>query len=166
MKLIPLFLVAIVLSGCTTAPVRQDWQDDFERLGVGVVTSAWHFAAQFGMFDLYFDAMTDDAVFLGTDASERWTKAEFMEYARVPFSDHAGWTYKPRDQHVAFSDDRQTAWIDELLDNEKYGTLRGTGVLVKVGDDWKIAHYSLTFLVPNDIAGEVVELIGRDIGPE
>ncbi len=163
MKLIPIILVCGFLGGCTTVhPLRQKLDDDIQTLSVGSVTSAWHFAAQWGMFDLYFDAMTDDAVFMGTDASERWTKAEFMEYAREPFSDHDGWTYKPRDQHVAFSADRQTAWIDELLDNEKYGVLRGTGVLIKVGDDWKIAHYSLTFLVPNEIAGEIVELIAGD----
>lgn len=166
MKLIPLFpliLASFILVGCATVhPMRQKLHDDFDRLEIGSVTSAWHFAAQWGMFDEYFDAMTDDAVFLGTDATERWTKAEFMEYAREPFADNSGWTYKPRDQHVAFSDDRQTAWVDELLDNEKYGTLRGTAVLVKQGDDWKIAHYSLTFLVPNEIAGEVVELIKTD----
>jgi len=163
MKLIPFFLVCAILGGCTTVhPLRQKLDDDIQTLKVGAVTSAWHFAAQWGMFDLYFDAMTEDAVFMGTDASERWTKAEFMEYAREPFSDHDGWTYKPRDQHVAFSADRKTAWIDELLDNEKYGVLRGTGVLIKVGGDWKIAHYSLTFLVPNEIANEVVELIAGD----
>ena len=163
MKLILMMLICAVVAGCATVhPMRQKLDDDSDRIGVRIVTSAWHVAASIGAFDLYFDSMTDDAVFLGTDASERWTKDEFMGYAREPFADGNGWTYTPREQYVAFSEDRQTAWIDELLDNEKYGVLRGTGVLVKVDEDWKIAHYSLTFLVPNEIAGEVVELIGGE----
>jgi len=158
-----LLLACTLLTACTTIhPLRQQLHDDADRIKIGIVTSTWHFAAQFGMFDNYFDAMTDDAVFMGTDATERWTKSEFMDYAREPFSDNHGWTYKPSDQHVGFSDDRQTAWIDEILTHKSYGTLRGTGVLVKVGDDWKIAHYSLTFLVPNDLASEVVKVIGSE----
>lgn len=152
----------IMLMGCAATQPRAGWKEDFNRCNVLAVTSAWHIAAEWGMFDLYFDLMTDDAVFLGTDVSERWTKAEFMEYAREPFSDGHGWAYTPSESNVAFSDDRRTAWVDEQLAHEKYGMLRGTGVLVKVGDEWKIAHYSLTFLVPNEIAGEVVELIGGE----
>jgi len=160
MKLIPLFLLTILLAGCTTThPMRQKLHGDIDRLKIGSVTTRWHFAAAHGLYDLYFDLMSDDAVFMGTDATERWTKAEFMEYAREPFADGEGWTYTPSDQHIAFSADRQTAWIDEILKNEKYGTLRGTGVLVNDDGSWKIAHYSLTFLVPNAKAEQVVELI-------
>lgn len=163
MKYILLALFAFSLTGCaSTHPRTKQWNDSMDRVAVLMVTSSWHFYAQHGMFDQYFDLMTDDAVFMGTDASERWTKAEFMEYAREPFSDHDGWTYKPRDEHVEFSADRQTAWVDELLDNEKYGVLRGTGVLEMVDGEWKIAHYSLTFLVPNEKAAGVVELIAGD----
>tara|TARA_E500000318_G_scaffold2060_2_gene2966 strand:- start:126192 stop:126536 length:345 start_codon:yes stop_codon:yes gene_type:complete len=114
------------------------------------------------LYDLYFDAMTDDAVFLGTDASERWTKQEFMKYAREPFSDGNGWTYTQVESHIAFNDARDTAWVDEILENEKYGTMRGTAVLELIGDDWKIAHYSLTFLVPNEKAEQVVKVIAEE----
>ena len=85
-----------------------------------------------------------------------------MGYAREPFSDGSGWTYLPTERFVAFDDDRRTAWVDELLTNEKYGTIRGTAVLILEGDAWKIAHYSLTFLIPNEKAGEVVESIHAD----
>ena len=33
--------------------------------------------------------------------------------------------------------------------------------LERVGDAWKVAHYSMTFTVPNDVAGEVVDAVGR-----
>lgn len=128
---------------------------------VGVVLDQWHLAASHGLFEMYFGLMTQDAIFLGTDETERWDVDQFQGYAREPFSDGNGWTYTPRPdgRFVRLSSDQRTAWVDELLDNEKYGLLRGTSVLVKFGDDWKIAHYSLTFLVPNDKAKAVVELI-------
>jgi ketosteroid isomerase-like protein len=127
--------------------------------GVELTLDTFHQAAAMGAFDLYFDQMTDDVVFMGTDETERWNKQQFMDYAREPFSDGHGWTYEPSDRHIAFNDDLTIAWVDELLSHEKYGTLRGTAVLEKQGQRWRIAHYSLTFLVPNDIAGEVVETI-------
>jgi ketosteroid isomerase-like protein len=130
--------------------------------GVGAVVDAWHAAAAAGDFHAYFGRMTDDAVFLGTDASERWGRAAFEDFARPHFDGVEAWTYRPRDRHVAFSGDGRTAWFDEMLDHDRYGELRGTGVLRR-GDDggWRIAHYSLTFTVPNDRAAEVVGVIRR-----
>ena len=46
-------------------------------------------------------------------------------------------------------------WFDEILFNEKLGYCRGTGVVKLIDNEWKIAHYSLTMLVPNEIAAEV-----------
>jgi ketosteroid isomerase-like protein len=151
-----------VLSGCTSQQTRSAYMNDIDEGKVKMVLSSWHLAAENGLFDFYFDQMTDDSIFLGTDASERWTKDEFMGYAREPFSDGNGWTYKQIETHIAFDDDYNTAWVDEILVNEKYGTLRGTAVLRRESKSWKIAHYSLTFLVPNDKAKDVVELIQAD----
>lgn len=148
--------------GCACTPARHGNRDAIEKHTVNEVLTAWHLAADQGLFRFYFDQMTDDAVFMGTDASERWTKDEFMGYAREPFSDGNGWTYTQVESHIAFNEARDTAWGDEILSNEKYGILRGTSVLRREGGKWKIAHYSLTFLVPNDKAAEVVEVINRD----
>ena len=35
-----------------------------------------------------------DAIFLGTDKTERWTVEEFKAYAEPAFSDGNGWTYE------------------------------------------------------------------------
>jgi ketosteroid isomerase-like protein len=147
------------LCGCTQTQTRNTALDEMEAVMVNGVLTSWHLAADQGLYEFYFDQMTDDAIFLGTDATERWTKEEFMGYAREPFSDGNGWTYTQDEWHIAFDEDRNTAWGDEILRNEKYGILRGTSVLRKVNDRWKIAHYSLTFLVPNEKAGDVVEII-------
>ena len=42
--------------------------------------------------------------------------------------------------------------------HETHGRFRGTGVLVRQGGQWKIAHYALSFLVLNENWEEVVEL--------
>jgi hypothetical protein len=166
MKLVWIVGICLLfLSGCASTEYRNSQiESDRIEFSVGLSLDQWHFAASQGLFDMYFGLMTPDAIFMGTDESERWNIDQFKGYAREPFADGDGWTYTPRKdgRFVVLSDDKQTAWVDELLDNEKYGVLRGTSVLAKVGDDWKIAHYSLTFLVPNDKAKGVVELIAKD----
>jgi ketosteroid isomerase-like protein len=124
----------------------------------GVLTD-FHAAASEADASRYFGHFTPEAVFLGTEASERWTVAEFREYAKPHFDAGRGWTYVATERHVLFSADGGLAWFDETLHSEKYGQLRGTGVLRRSEGSWKIAHYSMTFLVPNDVAPEVVRVI-------
>ena len=40
-----------------------------------------------------------DAVFIGTDAGERWTIDEFEAYAEPHFSAGRGWTYRRTPHH-------------------------------------------------------------------
>ena len=127
---------------------------------VSSVLDDFHSAASAADEERYFSHFTPEAVFLGTDASERWTVAEFREYAHPHFSEGRGWTYVATERHVMFSPDGDLAWFDEKLHNEKYGETRGTGVLRRTEQGWKIAHYSLTFLVPNEKSQAVVAVIG------
>ncbi|MEL7472142.1 MAG: nuclear transport factor 2 family protein [Planctomycetota bacterium] len=134
------------------------------------LVDAWHRAAATGDFDAYFGRMTEDAVFLGTDATERWVGVEFRDFARPYFDGptaygDGAWTYEPLERFVSVSNRGDVAWFDELLRNEKYGVCRGTGVLVRGRVGWKIAHYSLSFMVPNEVAGDVVDVIGADEAP-
>ena len=115
--------------------------------------SGLHQDAHEGNFDTYFDRYTPDAVFLGTDKTERWTIDEFKRYAEPAFADGHGWTYKVVERHWEGSGD--TRWFDEVLLNAKLGHCRGTGVVRRIDGEWKIAHYALTMLVPNVIAAEV-----------
>jgi len=102
----------------------------------------------------YFKLFTDDAVYIGTDAAERWSIKEFRAFAEPYFAKGTGWTYKPRLRHVTVADIpcHCIAWFDELLDSESYSTSRGTGVLILKGGSWKISQYALTFPIPNDLA--------------
>lgn len=121
------------------------------------VLDDWHKAASVADGRRYFWHMAEDAVFLGTDATERWTLPAFRAYCEPYFAKGTGWTYEPRERHVRV--DGTLAWFDESLWNEKYGECRSTGVLRNDGGEWKIVHYSLTFPVPNELAADVVKMI-------
>ncbi len=123
-----------------------------------------HAAASAADFDRYFSLFAEQAVFLGTDATERWTRTEFMAYVRPHFDRGRGWTYRPIERHIHLSEDGSIAWFDERLDNDSYGETRGTGVLQWDGGSYLIAQYNLTIPVPNEVATEVVEIIRRNQG--
>ena len=112
-----------------------------------------HQDAHEGNFQTYFDRYSVDAIFLGTDKTERWSIEEFKAYAEPAFADGHGWTYEVVERN--WEGDGQTRWFDEILFNKKLGHCRGTGVVEWVEGEWKIAHYALTMLVPNAIAAEV-----------
>jgi hypothetical protein len=65
----------------------------------------------------------------------------------------------PHGRHVILSPAGDVAWFDEKLDSASYGDCRGTGVVRRDGDTWKIAHYNLTIPIPNDLSKAVVGMI-------
>ena len=131
-----------------------------EAEAVGAVLDAFHRAASEADGDRYFGFFAEGAVFLGTDASERWSVEEFEAFAEPYFSVGRGWTYTPQERHVVVSADGVTAWFDELLSNDAYGTCRGSGVLLLTGSGWRIAQYNLSIPIPNELAAEIVAMIG------
>ena len=131
-------------------------QNTWAQEKLDVLLNGLHQDAHEGNYETYFERYTSDAVFLGTDKTERWTIQEFKEYAKPAFADGHGWTYEVVERNWEGSGD--TRWFDEILFNEKYGHCRGTGVVELINGEWKIAHYSLTLLIPNDIAAEVGSL--------
>ena len=101
----------------------------------------------------------EDAVFLGTDASERWTKKQFQAYARPHFQKGQGWNYRASERNVRVDPKGEYAWFDELLTNRKLGQCRGSGLLRRVEGEWKVVLYDLSIPIPNELAEEVVEKI-------
>ena len=142
-KLITLLLLLIVPS-----IIADDQQTEIDVLLDGL-----HQDAQEANFNTYFARYTSDAIFLGTDKTERWTIEEFKEYAKPAFADGHGWTYTVVERN--WGGEGNTRWFDEILFNEKLGHCRGTGVVELEAGEWKIAHYALTMLVPNEIAADV-----------
>lgn len=127
---------------------------------VAIVLDNLHAAAAKADEAAYFDLYTPDAVFLGTDATERWTLDEFKAYAKPHFAAGRGWTYQVTERHITLGPDGETAWFDERLQNAKLGECRGSGVLVHgEGGRWRIAQYNLTIPIPNELAEDVAEKI-------
>ena len=151
--------MSVATSIMISAAMARD--DDHRTASVGTTLDALHAAASKADGKAYFDLFARDAVFLGTDATERWPLDEFKAYAMKRFETGKGWTYtlRPGTRHISFSPAGDIAWFDELLDNAKYGTCRGSGVLREIEGKWKIAQYNLTFTVPNDAAEQVVKVI-------
>ena len=140
--------ILIILSFFIIFNINADDQRHIDALLDGL-----HQDAHEGNFDSYFDRYSSDAIFLGTDKTERWTIDEFKAYARPAFNDGHGWTYSVVERN--WEGDSDIRWFDEILFNEKLGHCRGTGVVQLINNEWKIAHYALTMLIPNQIAAEV-----------
>jgi hypothetical protein len=156
-------LLLSVLSACVPRAAPQLGAQALEatRTNIGRVLDGFHAAAARADETAYFDAFARDGTFLGTDATERWGVAAFRAYSHPHFAAGHGWTYVPRARHIAIHDSGASAWFDELLDHDRYGELRGSGVLVLEDGAWKVAQYNLTFTIPNARAKEVVELLNQ-----
>lgn len=161
---------ALACAAVFALPAAASGQDaDIDAVVVDAVEAVlddFHRAASEADGDAYFGLFAAEGVFLGTDATERWTVDEFRAYAKPYFDQGRGWTYEPLERHVSISDDGGTAWFDERLHNDGLGETRGSGVLVRRGGAWKVAQYNLTIPVPNELAADLVERIrGLDVDP-
>jgi ketosteroid isomerase-like protein len=125
------------------------------------VLKSFHKAAANSDSKAYFDLLTEDAVFLGTDATERWEKPAFKAFAEPYFDEGRGWAYTPTKQNISLSQDGETAFFDELLVNESYGQCRGSGMLRLTKKGWKIVQYNLSIPLPNALAKDVVATIAE-----
>lgn len=121
------------------------------------VLDNWHLAAANAKLNDYLSAMTDDAIYIGTDATENWTKKQFTTFAKPYFDKGKAWSFTALERNIYLSKDEKTAWFDELL-NTQMKICRGSGVLVKTGKLWKIKHYVLSMTIPNENSDEVVKI--------
>lgn len=108
-------------------------------------------------FDRYFGFYTEDAIFAGTDATERWDLPAFKVWSKPYFDRGRAWDFTAIERHIYFDKTGKLAWFDELL-NTQMKICRGSGVMVKKGNDWKVAQYILSATVPNPILDSVITL--------
>lgn len=131
-------------------------EDDLNTELADVIDN-WHIAAAMADAETFFGSMTPDAVYIGTDAAERWQRDEMREWAKEYFEGESAWTFKPFDRHITVADDGRSAWWDEKLDTWM-GICRGSGILTKTHQGWKIKHYHLSVTVPNEKIESFIEL--------
>jgi len=128
-----------------------------EKDKISQTLDAWHKAAADAKFDMYFNLMADDAIFIGTDATENWIKPDFKVWAKPFFDKGKTWNFTALERHIFLDKTGKVAWFDELL-NTQMKICRSSGVLVKVGKEWKIQHYVLSMTIPNDEVDGVVKI--------
>jgi ketosteroid isomerase-like protein len=130
-------------------------QDNPLKSAASSTLDEWHKAASNADFDSYFSIMTDDAVFIGTDATENWQLDEFKAFSKPYFDKGKAWSFTSlkRNLYVAGG----IVYFDELLDTQM-GICRGSGVLKSENGVWKIAHYVLSIAVPNDNVASLTAL--------
>jgi ketosteroid isomerase-like protein len=150
---IGLTLVAMLSFSNSANPLNSDKQQ------IKTVLNRFHQAAASANFVAYFDLLSHNAIFLGTDASERWTKDAFKDYVRPAFSKGNGWLYTPNQQNIEVIKQGQVAFFDELLSSESYGICRSSGILIKTPQGWKISQYNLSIPIPNSLAKDVTHKI-------
>lgn len=123
---------------------------------VNVLLNNWHKAAANAKFNQYFNAMDNPSIFIGTDASENWTKKDFQKFCKPYFDKGKAWSFTPLERNIYTNTRKDVAWFDELLDTWM-GTCRGSGVLEKKDGIWKIKHYVLSVAIPNEDIQKVIE---------
>nr|WP_288932649.1 nuclear transport factor 2 family protein [uncultured Allomuricauda sp.] len=128
-----------------------------EKNKINDVLDSWHLAAANADFEAYFDKMTKDGVFLGTDAMENWQNDEFRSFSKPYFDKGKAWSFTAVQRNIYLGESGNFAWFDELLDTQMK-ICRGSGVLKKVNGQWKIAHYVLSIAVPNENVDELVQI--------
>ena len=128
-----------------------------ENAEIDTLLNNWHKAAAAANFKEYFSALSEDGIFIGTDATENWNKTQFEAFAKPYFDKGKAWNFTPIERHIYFSADKKMAWFDELLDTQMK-ICRGSGVVVKINNNWKIKHYVLSMTIPNDNTNEVVKI--------
>lgn len=117
----------------------------------------WHQAAASANAETYFNLMTNDAIFIGTDADENWEREDFEAYAMPHFNKGKAWDFTAVERHIFMNESEDLAWFDELLDTQM-GICRGSGVLVLKDGHWKIKHYVLSITVPNENVSTLIDL--------
>ena len=145
-----LFSMLFLISSLTQAQNK-------ETAKINSTLDNWHKAAAEAKFETYMNVMTDDAIYIGTDATENWNKKEFMAFAKPYFDKGKAWSFTALERHVYFDASGKTAWFDELL-NTQMKICRGSGVLEKIKGEWKIKHYVLSMTIPNDNTNEVIKV--------
>ena len=123
------------------------------------VLDLFHKAAAEANYDEYMNLLAEDAIFLGTDSSERWNKSEFSAFVKPYFSQGRGWLYQPIERHITKTQSSTVVFFDEILENKSYGRCRGSGVLINTEQGWKVLQYNLSIPIPNAIARQVVDVI-------
>lgn len=124
---------------------------------IAFMLDTFNVAAAQADYNRYFNFYTEDATFNGTDATENWDKAAFMVWAKPFFDKKTTWNFTAIKRNIYFGKHTDIAWFEELLSTQMK-ICRGSGVVVKLGNDWKVQQYVLSTTIPNDQLDTVIKI--------
>ena len=147
-----LFLLSIffIASSCATH------QPSTAKIEISSTLDKWHRAAANADFSSYFNLMTSDAIYIGTDATENWNVQQFKAFAKPYFDRGKAWSFFAVQRNI-YVVDANLAYFDELLDTQMK-ICRGSGIMKKIDNQWKVQHYVLSMTVPNENAAAVTAI--------
>lgn len=157
-KILSLFLISFLVISCKENTEKFAKTDVVsENNQIYALLDNWHLAATEANYNNYFSKMDSLSIFIGTDASENWSKTEFESFSKPYFDDGKAWDFKAIERNIYLNDDGNFAWFDELL-NTWMGVCRGSGVLEKKDEKWKLKHYVLSVSIPNEEIQKVIDI--------
>ena len=156
-SLIFITLLSLVYACSTPGKTSPVIDKEKEQQQISLMLDSFNSAAAKADYKTYFNFYTEDAIFTGTDATERWDKPAFMAWAKPIFDKGHAWDFKAIGRHIYFDTTGSLAWFDELL-NTQMKICRGSGVVVKQGNEWKIKQYILSTTIPNEQLDAIVRM--------
>lgn len=129
---------------------------------INAMLDKWHLGAANADSTSYFELMTSNSIYVGTDKTEVWSKRDFLSFAAPYFAKGKAWAFTRVERNVYSEDYEKIAWFDEVLDTWM-GACRGSGVVVKDGSGaWKVQHYVLSIAVANDDINDYLKVINKE----
>ena len=155
-KAITLGVSIFLFCACVTSNVVKTDKSAIKK-EVNTLLVNWHKAASDANFKEYFRVLDSTTVYIGTAAEEIWTKEQFANFSKPYFDKGKAWSFTTLERNIYMSESAKIVWFDELIDTWM-GTCRGSGVLEKKEDSWKIKQYVLSVVIPNDDIQAVIDI--------
>lgn len=156
-RIVYIILFTAFFVGCNTTKKEKITNKAEEKIVLNSFLNNWHKAAAKANYKDYFGALDSISIYIGTDAAEVWSKKQFSNFSKPYFDRGKAWDFTTIERNIYFNKSGEIAWFDELLDTWM-GICRGSGVLEKTGDNWKIKHYVLSLTIPNDNIKEIIKV--------
>ena len=155
-KAITLGVSIFLFCACVTSNVVKTDKSAIKK-EVNTLLVNWHKAASDANFKEYFRVLDSTTVYIGTAAEEIWTKEQFANFSKPYFDKGKAWSFTTLERNIYMSESANIVWFNELIDTWM-GTCRGSGVLEKKEDSWKIKQYVLSVAIPNDDIQAVIDI--------
>ena len=132
-----------------------------DSIAIETLMNLWHQSASKSNASIFFDSlMWPEAIYLGTDISEKWKRDELKYWSASAFEKDTAWDFKVNRRSIYKNEfDNNIIWLEEDL-LTWMGPCRGSAVLIKKNQQWKIMHYNLAVAVSNDSIYKYMKIIG------